>query len=66
MTSDLYSQREIEVLRAKIEKRITLQHRLDKEDALVRTTFEGDKPIKKGPDRLNMEKESRKTVLKML
>lgn len=66
VTEELFSVREMEVLRAKIEKRISLQARLDNEIEFNRKTYQGDEISQTGPSRLQMETNSRKTIMKIL
>ena len=58
----------MEVLRAKIAKRIAMQHRIDEENEVRRKLFQeqSEEKRKTGPSRLNMETTNRKTVMKIL
>ena len=55
------------MLRAKIQKRISLQQRINAESEIKRKIFDPASDLgKKGPSRLNMDRDSRKTVMKIL
>jgi hypothetical protein len=57
----------MEVLRAKIAKRIAMQQNLETENELRQSLFNSEAAAKTtGPNRLNMDKTSRKEVMKML
>lgn len=63
----LFSPRELDVLRAKIEKRIELQKEQTEKEENVKTLFEPElAETKTGPQRLKMEKVSRSQVISML